>query len=300
MIPRPNYSAHDAFVAPARTYAALWRLVAGFISAGFLYILLNQLMFQSVFRLIGDVSAEVFLTDLLSGKTPFAMFMVLGSFAMMILGVAVPLKTLHHRGVSTLLGPRRLLVSQFRAVLVILVLLQVAIAILPPWDLGGALLRNMELAPWLVLLPFSLLAVLIQVSAEEIIFRGYLQQQLAARFSSPLIWMTIPSILFALGHYQPEVAGDNALIITIWAGIFGMLMADLTARSGSLGPAIALHFVNNVFAIVIISLPDELSGLALYLTPFSIDDVAATRSWLLVDFALMFVMWLAARLALRR
>lgn len=296
----PCYAAHQGFIAPAREYADIWRLVLGFLSAGFLYILLNQLLFQSVYRLIGEGRVDVFLLDLLAGTTSFAMYLLLGSFGMMIFGVAVPLKVLHHRGVSSLLGPRALVLSQFKTVLALLILLQMAIVILPPWDMGGELLPNMDLGRWLLLLPFSLLAVLIQVSAEEVIFRGYLQQQLAARFASPVVWMIIPSVLFAAGHYQPESAGENALIITLWAGVFGMLMADLTARAGSLGPAIAAHFVNNVVAILFVSLPDELSGLALYLAPFTMDDTEALRAWLPVDFAAMFVMWLAARLALRR
>jgi hypothetical protein len=67
-----------------------------------------------------------------------------------------------------------------------------------------------------------------------------------------------------------------------------------------LGPAIAVHFWNNVSAILIISLPDGLSGLALYLTPFSMNDTAQIRAWLPVDFAITLVFWLAARLAIRR
>jgi len=165
---------------------------------------------------------------------------------------------------------------------------------------GAPLVPNVPPGQWVLLLPLALAGVLIQVSAEEIVFRGYLQQQLAARFASPLIWMGLPSALFALGHHQPDVAGDNAWMITIWAGVFGVLMADLTARSGSLGPAIAVHFVNNVSAIVIVSLPEDLSGLSLFTTPFGMDDTEALRAWLPVDFAMMVVMWLAARLALRR
>ncbi len=47
-------------------------------------------------------------------------------------------------------------------------------------------------------------------------------------------------------------------------------------------------------------MPDSLSGLALYLTPFDMSDGAEVRAWLPVDFAMMIVSWLAARLALRR
>ncbi|MGB7242570.1 MAG: CPBP family intramembrane glutamic endopeptidase, partial [Sulfitobacter sp.] len=110
----------------------------------------------------------------------------------------------------------------------------------------------------------------------------------------------LPSVLFGLGHYLPGVAGDNAAIIAIWATVYGILMADLTARAGTLGPSIAVHFVNNVSAILIVSLPDDLSGLALYLSPFSMNDADQLRAWLPVDFALMLVSWLTARVALRR
>jgi membrane protease YdiL (CAAX protease family) len=146
----------------------------------------------------------------------------------------------------------------------------------------------------------SLLVVLIQTSAEEIVFRGYIQQGLAARFKSPAVWILGPSALFALGHYLPAEAGENALLITLWAGVFGCMMADLTARAGTLGPAIAVHFFNNVTALLVFASPTSLYGLSLYLMPYEMSDGAALRPWLAVDFAMMLVTWLTARLAIRR
>jgi len=112
--------------------------------------------------------------------------------------------------------------------------------------------------------------------------------------------MVLPSVLFAFGHYQPVEAGQNAVMITVWAGMFGLLMADLTARSGSIGPALAVHFVNNLTALMLTALPDSLGGLSLFHTPFGMEDEAQLRAWLPVDFAMMIVSWLAARVALRR
>ncbi len=299
MIFRPNYYAHEAFVAPARDRAELWRFALGCIFAVVGYVAFNQLFFQVVYDLLGLAGPALY-DQLLTGKTSIAMYLLLFSFVFMIMAVGISVRLLHRRPLLSLLGPAALFIPQFVKVSVAMIVLGVVVLVLPPWDMGGDLTLNMSVGRWVALLPLSLLAVLVQVGAEEIVFRGYVQQQLAVRFRSPLVWMVLPSVLFALGHYLPDTAGENAMIIAVWAGVFGILMADLTARSGSLGPSIALHFWNNVSAILIVSMPDDLSGLALYLAPFGMADAAAMRAWLPVDFALMLVGWLAARLALRR
>jgi membrane protease YdiL (CAAX protease family) len=294
-----NYGAHAHFVAPARESAALWRLVVGFILAVIGYVALNQMFFQAVYSFIGAQSGALY-DEILRGSTPQAMYLLLCSFLFMTMAVGVVVRVVHRRPALGLLGDLRTCMAQFWSVSLAMMGLLAALLILPPWDMGGDFVANLPLDQWLYLLPFSLIAVLVQVSAEEIVFRGYVQQQIAARFKSPLIWMVLPSVLFALGHYLPDSAGENALLIAVWAGVFGIMMADLTARAGTLGPAIAVHLWNNVSAILIVSLPNDLSGLALYLAPFGMDDAAAMRDWLPVDFVLMFVSWLAARLALRR
>jgi hypothetical protein len=89
-------------------------------------------------------------------------------------------------------------------------------------------------------------------------------------------------------------------LVVIWAGLFGAAMADLTARAGNLGPAIAVHFINNVMALLIVALPDQLGGAALYLLPFGMSDAEAMRAWMPADFFTTFVMWLVARLTILR
>ncbi|MGJ5617985.1 CPBP family intramembrane glutamic endopeptidase [Sulfitobacter sp. MF3-043] len=299
MIWRLNYAAHEQFIAPARESAALWRLVLGFTLAALGYVALSQMFFQVVYSFLGAQSSALY-ENLLKGSTPQAMYLLLFSFAFMTMAVGVTVRIVHRRSALGLLGDLRLALAQFGAVSAAMLGLMIVVFLLPPWDMGGDFVANMSASRWVILLPISLVAVLVQVSAEEIVFRGYVQQQLAARFRSPLVWMILPSVLFALGHYLPDTAGENALFIAVWAGLFGIMMADLTARAGTLGPAIALHLWNNVSAVLIVSLPDDLSGLALYLAPFGLGDTAEIRAWLPVDFVLMFVSWLAARLALRR
>jgi hypothetical protein len=111
--------------------------------------------------------------------------------------------------------------------------------------------------------------VLIQTGAEEVLFRGYMQQQLAARFSSPIMWMMLPSAIFAALHYQPEIMGDNTWLMMGAVFVFAVLAADLTAVTGNIGAAWAMHFVNNALAILVVATDGPLSGLALYIAPIS-------------------------------
>lgn len=292
------YAAHQALSDPARDTSQVWRLVIGVILIAGVFLLSYQFLERTLFTLLG---ADVFehLTGANGGSSQLSVLFVLFSFGLIILGVIVALRVAHHRGFLDVLGNRQLLVQQFLSVLAMLAILYVVMAILPPWGMGAPLEPNVSLGPWLLVLPFALLAVLVQVSAEEILFRGYLQQQLAARFSSPLVWIGAPAALFGLGHYMPQ-AGELAMVIALWSAVFGIAMADLTARAGTLGPAIAVHFVNNAIAILVVSMPDGLSGLSLYHSPFDISDNTAVRALMPVEFMMIFVCWLGARLAIRR
>ena len=290
-----TYAPHDLLLTEARKKPELWRLAAGVMLVLALWFMLG-LAFDSL--ILPVVLALTGGADLEYGNDPVGMAVLFGGFLLPTLAVALTLPILHGRNLASLLGPRRRLLWQGGRVLAAMAVLMVVILVLPPYDMGAPVERNMALGRWLTLLPLSLLLVLIQTSAEEILFRGYLQQGLAARFKSPLIWMGLPSLLFGFGHYMPSEAGENAWLIVASATFYGLVMADLTARAGSLGPAIALHFVNNVFALLILATPTSLSGFALWLQPVPM-DAATLRPWLWLDFAVISVSWLAARVAIR-
>ncbi|MDX2483226.1 MAG: type II CAAX endopeptidase family protein [Pseudodonghicola sp.] len=290
------YRAHETLVAPARRGAAVWRLLAGLGLIALIIFGLNTVL-QTVVYATAPIG---WAGDLVTGHRPGPMLILLGSFVFVIVAVFAAAHLVQRRAPLGVIGPPGMAVVQFWRVLRLLGLFGIVLLILPPYDMGAPLLPNLALGRWLVLLPLALIAILIQTSAEEILFRGYLQQALAARFSHPAIWLILPSGLFALGHFVPSEAGANAGLIAIWAGCFGILMADLTARAGTLGPAIAVHFFNNITALLFFATPESLNGLALYILPFSASDTGPMRAWLAVDFALMVLTWLVARIAIRR
>ncbi len=295
----PAYAAHEILVAPARRRPELWRLLAGLILAAVVAMILNRVAYMLLALLVPGLFAAGAPAFAL-GNSPLSLLVLLGSFGFVLIGVAVAAWLLQGRSVAGLIGPMPLALRQFRRVALALLGVGGLILILPPYDMGTSLTLNLAPGLWLALLPLSLLAVLIQTGTEEVLFRGNLQQSLAARFNHRVVWMGVPAAVFAFGHYAPAEAGGNALLIALWAGLFGLMSADLTARAGTLGPAIAVHLFNNAAALLVVALPDSLSGLALYTLPYALSDTGALRAWLAVDFAMMAVGWLAARLAIGR
>lgn len=295
----PDYSAHAAFVSPARPRAEVWRLIAGLIMAAVIYIGLLQALDAFVMIVLGDDGYFDFRTMLETGNSPEGTLYLLASFVCMAVAVSAVAHQLHGRSPLSLLGPPRLALRQGWRVLQVNALIFLAIWLLPPAEWSADLSPQRPFGDWVLLLPLALPALLIQTGTEELVFRGYVQQQLAARFKVTAVWMLGPALLFGLLHYRPE-AGANAWLFIGWAAAFSLAASDLTARAGTLGPAIALHFAANAWAILVFSQDEALSGLSLYHQPIDLADADTVAPLLLVDLGTLFISWLAARLALRR
>ena len=203
------------------------------------------------------------------------------------------------RSPATLFGPASLALQDAMLAAKGTGILYLALIFLPPWDFSHYTL-NLAPVAWMLLLPFSFVALFIQVTAEEVVFRGWLQQSLARISPSPVIWMGIPSVLFGLAHWSPETPPDQAMAYVIWATAFGLACADLTARTGTLGTAIGFHMTTNIISILITAVEGPVDGLALFTTPA--DEVRAEINAITVGFDLFFLWmaWMACRIAIRR
>ena len=291
-----SYEPHNRLVAPARQKSSVFRLAFGLIATTFLYAFLLALG-SYVLKLtmgnawVGDLAAPG------GVLTPGQTLTILGSFSFLIIAIGVVVILVHHRNPISLLGGLALTNSQFLlAMRGLVTYLGLAIIFL---FLTEDFRQQLSFVLWLTLLPISILFILIQASAEELVFRGYIQSQLAALGAPRIIWILIPSILFGLLHYNPSAMNELAPWTALWAVGFGILAADLTARNGTLGPAIALHFTNNFMALVVLGLEDFLGGLSLYVYPFSSTDTTELVSRMPNEAIGIFVAYLFVRLAMR-
>lgn len=292
--------AFEAFIAPARRYPQIWRLIAGCVT-GFAAFLLGTMAIVAAMAWLldaGSVTSPGFVRSLENGATPKHMAIVLGTFIPMALG-ALAMAAWHRRGLASLLGTKHRFIEFFVKGAGTIVFFS-SVTLFLGVVLGGLeLTPHVSLTTWMSYLWWAIPLLFIQITAEELVFRGYLQQQMAARFQGFFWWMILPSLVFAAGHFDPSKDPILALMIVFATFLFGVLAADLTRVTGNLAAAMGLHFANNFFSILIIGVPDELSGIALYHTPHSMNDVAEISGFLAFDIGMLLVIWIVIRRIVR-
>ncbi|WP_424990332.1 lysostaphin resistance A-like protein [Fluviibacterium sp. S390] len=295
---RPLPPRFAAMIAPARARPALWRLAPGLLLLAVVYLGLNAAIWAAYGLSAGWDRAEMLLAKLAVASTPATALILLASFAPMALGAALAARLMHRRPLRSLTGPGGVLLRH--AGIAGLVGLAVYTPALGLWHLAQDSQPNLPPGLWARLLPLTLAAIALQTFAEELVFRGYLQGQLAVRFARPLIWAGLPALVFGALHHDPARMGDGALAAVIAAVIFGLLAADLTARTGSIGAAWGLHFVNNTAAIALLATPGTITGLGLRVTPYTVQDLGWSPIGTLTDLIPLVLSWLILRRILPR
>jgi len=294
-----RYQAQEYLTAHARKSGELWRFALGLVLVAVCYLALGYTYFTLIAELVTPQDWPALVSEIDNGSSSRGMLAVLASFGFIIIALAFVTNVLHGRTLATLFGYGRPFTMQFLRVATALGGLAAILWFLPEPKILKPF-HNIDYLRWLALLPLSLPLLLVQVTSEELLFRGYIQSQLAARFNSPLIWLVLPSLVFGALHYDPASAGQNAWALAFSAALFGLVAADLTARSGTLAAAIALHLFFNLDSILYVAPGDRLHGLALYTYPFELSDPALLPVWLPYDIMILFCAWLAARLSMRR
>ena len=277
--------AFEDFIAPALRRPRVWRILAGLATLLIVYLGLM------VGYMIALGRMGYFPAATLTGRgTEAETILMLLSFLGLSLGVVIAAGLFHKRGLKSLIGPDLRVFWRYFALTAVVVfcifgvLYVVYFMISPP-------VPHLGIAVWISWLPLALLAVFVQTTAEELVFRGYLQQQLAARFRSRWVWWVLPSVLFGLAHFDSTRMGANTWLVVLDTILVGLIAADFTVRTGNLGAAMALHFVNNFFAILVLSLKGTITGLALFVTPFGLADHASIRWMVIADIVTMALLY---------
>ncbi len=201
------------------------------------------------------------------GGSPAIVAVMLLTFAGIWPGVMLAVRLLHRQSFRSLFAPeRRVRTGDFAKGLLIAAAFtaaSVSVSLLLVRPDGSGL----PLPAWLAaLLPIAAL-IFVQATAEELMFRGYLLQQLALRSRNPLVWAVLPSALFGALHYSGGLAGGAGLLYVGTTFLMGLSLAALVWRTGSLWASIGLHLGFNVIGLTLVGSEGVLSGAQLFLFP---------------------------------
>lgn len=281
---------------PALERAQIWRTLLGFVLIMVIWFFGTFAILNLGARLMNRPLYQMASADDFAAAAVFFL-----TFAGFHIGLLVVLPLLHGRGYASLFGAaKRLNLRHFglgTAVTLSLALALYALLALEhlilPEGVSPEVTRVQAFAPWLTGLIPALALILFQTFAEEAVFRGYLLQQLRARFASVWIWGVLPSLAFGALHFDAFSFGYvNAAVYVLNATVMGTLAAIVTLRTGNLGAAAGLHFGNNA-ALTLIGIGGNLDGFSLWIVQMDLDGGYTTYSILAqtVAMALVFLIW---------
>jgi hypothetical protein len=135
-------------------------------------------------------------------------------------------------------------------------------------------------------IPYLLVAftlIPIQTTAEEVFYRGWIQQRLENGRRSIWLVSILGGLLFALPHMgNPEVSG-NLILPILGYGASGFMFTWVTMRDQSMGLAVGAHAANNILAGLFVSSSDSaLPAASIWVTPEVQWGPAAVVSVLLI------------------
>jgi len=248
-----NFKSSDVFWAPALKRPQLWRTALG-------AVLIVAASLLATFALFFVAAAYFGLTEdeLMNGGSPLGSALAFLSFIGVHIGLLFSLWVLHKRSYRSLFGASGKVdwrhVKQGFLFVTAFFALRVLIMLAEPFVLPGGMVHPVifgAFMPWLIWLPIAAAVIFIQISAEELFFRGYLLQQLRARSQSFFIYAALPSLLFGLLHFDAESYGIlNALLYVVTTTLIGVVGCHVTLHTGNIGAMIGVHYGVNLSTLV--------------------------------------------------
>lgn len=260
----------------------LWRLFAGVVVVAICWFGFTMaVLFGGSYSFLATAAGDEGL-----GSDPIQQFLgssggifaTLITFAGIWIGLWIAMRFLHKEWLAKLYGNSAKLsgsgmLKGFAAVAITSLVTEIGyLAVMPEITRG-----TVTTGTWLLLIVPLAAFAFVQTSAEEILFRGYLQRGLAYRFRNPLAWAVVPSILFTALHWSPASPLAMNIGVMVAIGAFSALLALLVYTTGNLGAAMGAHLGNNLVGFALISHEDTLGGLALF-RGASLDSLAWTPS----------------------
>jgi membrane protease YdiL (CAAX protease family) len=148
---------------------------------------------------------------------------------------------------------------------------------------------------WVALLIIALLMTPFQAAAEEYFFRGWIMQNVGAWFSQPMVGLVVSVGLSAIAFSTLHLSPDPWVLSSI--AILAVASGLAAWRTGGLEAGIAMHAVNNLFAMSVVLMSGRWSQ-AFVRTDTTGTPALLISGLLVYGTALALILWQAKRAGL--
>ncbi len=149
-------------------------------------------------------------------------------------------------------------------------------------------------ASLLALVAISLLLIPFQTTYEELFFRGYLAQGVAAWTLNRWMVLIIPSFIFGLMHvFNPEVKEFGFWLTMPQYWLFGLFFGLISILDDGIEIAMGVHAANNIFASVMVTHSSSVLQTDALLIQKQVDPLHETLYFILIS--IVFILLLNRR-----
>ena len=213
--------------------------------------------------------------------------LILLSFAIGVLGIALSAKALHKRGVSTFISVKRIRKNRIMTGFLLWFLFTALIDVINFCFNSRDYEVVLKFNTFFITLLISILFIPLQVLFEELLFRGYTLQFLYKILKSPIASALISGIIFGLVHgFNPESAKYGLLLMLPYYIGFGLFLSFMTILDDGIEIPLGIHIANNIYTATIVTIPASALQTS---TIFQVKNINA----LMLDMLSLFFMLLA-------
>lgn len=260
----------------------VWTLVFGLIAVGGNLITRNALA-----SVMGQSDVPLSYLDVV-----MATGVLFATFWGLWFGVWAAVRFLHKRGLASVVSFQgRVRVDQLFIGMALAAGYLVVGTVLSSFSGAVPQRSSLPLETWLISLGPLAILIFLQSAGEEMFFRGYLTQQLAARVRHPIVWGFVPAIAFGLAH-AANGGGDPqfAAYYVFAATMLGLVMTATVWRTGGLAVAMGFHLVNNIGAFLVVGIAGASPPVSLFQLSLPEAMGSATTDLLMLGLLLAFVL----------
>ncbi len=234
-----------------------WRYVLGTIIIFFAWQFIGAipLMGALVYKMIdtGDFPTDITAMVEMFGSNLFLLLMLF-SFAVGLLAVALTAKMLHRQSMTSLTTSRpRIDWKRIGFAFVLWAIISTVFIFLDIYLSPDDYEFNFNVKPFMILLVIAVLFIPLQTSFEEYYMRAYLMQGIGIMSGRKWVPLLITSLIFGLLHiFNPEVDKLGYGIMVFYMGT-GLFLGIMTLMDDGIELALGFHAANNLTAAILVT-----------------------------------------------